>query len=886
MRLNNLQDILERDFGKLNIDQQPLASCIAGGLNPAFALRPYQQACFRYFQTYWEHPFPEKEAQPHLLFHMATGSGKTLIMAGLMLYLYTKGYRDFLFFVDSANIIEKTKDNFLNAVSHKYLFRDPLQIDGRQVHILPADNFQGAADGNIRLCLTTIQGLHAALNEPRENGLTYDDFNLRKVALISDEAHHINVATKRQRKLPAGQGDLAFTDGDFSDDWETTVMRILKSRPDNVLLEFTATEDFNNAAIAAKYKNKVLFDYSLKLFREDGFSKDIQVVQSDAAPIDRALQSLLLSQYKRKLFASVRQDIKPVILFKSKTIKDNKAFYDAFVETVRRLDAETLVRLRAKAEADVAEVFTYLDAQGISLENFALELKEDFSEDKLLLVDGNSISPEKQKALNRLESPESEYRAVFAVDMLNEGWDVLNLFDIVRLYNTRDGKAGKPGKTTMQEAQLIGRGARYMPFDTPDGNLPRDRRKFDSDHGNPLRMLETLHYHSVNNPSYIAELRTAMVRTGILPEKTVTQSLRLKPSFKKTACYRKGYVFVNRREAFRVNEELHSLGGAILARTFKVNLASGHMMVGSLLDGNTSPLDGNINDMTGSYRTVKLCDMGRNVIRAAINRLERFSFEKLQFVYPTLTSIREFIDSPNYLGGISVDISRDWTSGGELTQREKLQVCTEVLRQMEPMMAKGGTEYKGSLTFKPLPVHDLFKDRELKITVREDGDSEFGVSMREARRNELRMDLSEKEWHAYNDCFGTSEEKFFIKYMDSVYDRLREKYQDIYLLRNEKAFRLFSFKEGNAFEPDYVLLLKRPAAAENCYDYIQVFIEPKGAQLRLQDKWKADFLRKIRAEADVRFSTENAAFNVWGVPFFTESYRKEFDKAFREELGI
>lgn len=50
------------------------------------------------------------------------------------------------------------------------------------------------------------------------------------------------------------------------------------------------------------------------------------------------------------------------------------------------------------------------------------------------------------------------YRAVFAVDKLNEGWDVLNLFDIVRLYETRDGKNGKPGSGTIWEAQLIGRG--------------------------------------------------------------------------------------------------------------------------------------------------------------------------------------------------------------------------------------------------------------------------------------------------------------------------------------------------------------------------------------------------------------------------------------------
>ena len=47
---------------------------------------------------------------------------------------------------------------------------------------------------------------------------------------------------------------------------------------------------------------------------------------------------------------------------------------------------------------------------------------------------------------------------------LYEEYDVLNLFDIVRCYTTRDSKAGKPGKTTIAEAQLIGRGAWYFPF--------------------------------------------------------------------------------------------------------------------------------------------------------------------------------------------------------------------------------------------------------------------------------------------------------------------------------------------------------------------------------------------------------------------------------------
>ena len=112
---------------------------ITDNLNASFELRPYQVQAFENFITYFEGDSKEKPTQ--VLFHMATGSGKTLIMAGLMLYLYKKGYRNFLFFVNLSNIIEKTKDNFNNKASSKYLFSDEIVIDGERVAIKEVKNF-------------------------------------------------------------------------------------------------------------------------------------------------------------------------------------------------------------------------------------------------------------------------------------------------------------------------------------------------------------------------------------------------------------------------------------------------------------------------------------------------------------------------------------------------------------------------------------------------------------------------------------------------------------------------------------------------------------------------------------------------------------------------
>ena len=177
-----------------------LPQYIPDNLNPNFELRPYQTAAFENFITYFENDkLCQKTTQT--LFHMATGSGKTLIMAGLMLYLYKKGYRNFLFFVNLDNIVKKTEENFLNSASQKYLFADEIKIDGERVLVQKVSNFQSVDTDSINICFTTIQSLHSDLWNVKENSLSIDDFQDKKIVLISDEAHHLNADTKKVKKV-------------------------------------------------------------------------------------------------------------------------------------------------------------------------------------------------------------------------------------------------------------------------------------------------------------------------------------------------------------------------------------------------------------------------------------------------------------------------------------------------------------------------------------------------------------------------------------------------------------------------------------------------------------------------------------------------------------
>ena len=855
-----LQERLIEEFGKRYLDRVELPQYFSTSLSRV--LRPYQEDCFRYFTTYMSE-YDQRPLRPHLLFHMATGSGKTLVMAGAMLYLYEQGYRNFLFFVDSTNIVEKTRDNFLNPASDKYLFAQKIEINGKQIEINEVENFQGANPDCINFCLTTIQGLHTSLNTPRENSVTIDDFAEQQVVLIADEAHHINSETRDGGRQTAMNFDVGEANEETTN-WEQTVMRIFQSNDKNMLLEFTATADLTNPFIAEKYYDKIIFDYPLKRFREDGYSKDIEVVEADLAPIDRALQAVVMSQYKRKLFSTLGLNRKPVVMFKSKTIKENNEFLKTFVEAITHLKADKIAFLRGLACDDLQAAFRYFEEHGITDENLILELQEDFSEERLLLVDGNNITPEKQQHLNSLESPENDYRAVFAVDMLNEGWDVLNLFDIVRLYDSRDARGNKPGKTTMQEAQLIGRGARYFAFDDPQKPDMSGVRKYDDDMQNPLRVIEKLHYHSQHNPRYIQELHTALVETGIIAEQYIDVEENLKEEFKQSRLYQKGYIFKNEQREIEPEEKnVDGLSDAIRNKRYEVTMPTGQQKSGDIFGRYTS------SELTAQSRqTLKFSDLGEHVVRTAINRYAELHFDQLHRLFPSLTSIKMFMEDPRYLSRIMFTVSgaSDEIEPGKMSQKSKLYIATEVLRLIVPQLSAQEKQYKGTTEFKPHAVKLIFRDHKLRFENTHSGE-QIGKSMNDRYNTGYHLDLSVRNWYAYTDCFGTSEEKEMVKYIDLIYDKLREKYsEEVYLVRNELDFKIYNFEDGRPFAPDFVLFLRRKDGED--YDNLQIFIEPKGTHLLANDQWKEDFLNQIQGADIGQFCLKGEKFNIYGLPFF------------------
>jgi type III restriction enzyme len=839
-----LYEIFNNPFARKALAQVPIPNGISDNLK--FNIRPYQEEAFKRYLYTEQEDFDEKPKKPlHLLYNMATGSGKTMVMAGLILHLYEQGYRNFLFFVNSNNIIQKTKENFLNPQASKYLFTDKIVIDGKEVLIKEIDNFDEADDRNINIKFVSIQMLTSGLLlNVRENGLSFEDFEDRKLVLIGDEAHHNN-----------------------ADVWGDLVEKIHQMNFENILLEFTATLDYESQKIVEKYKDKVIYKYDLAQFRLDKYSKEINLIRSQYDEKERIIQALILNLYRQELATSNNVNLKPVILFKAKrTIAESEQNKVNFHKLIENFSEDQIEKIRKTSTVGIVQkAFEFFEQSGISTTEIVKRIQSNFREENCLSANNDKEAEKNQILLNTLEDENNPIRAIFAVQKLNEGWDVLNLFDIVRLYDGRDGRAGNPGKTTLSEAQLIGRGARYYPFTIEDGQ-DKFTRKYDDDVSNDLKTLEELYYHTKEDSKYISELKKALVDSGIYEddENLVKKQLTLKLEFKETDFYRDGQVFFNKKvpKSFDNVKSFADLG--VAKQNHRHTLSSGVGRMSSAFFEMENPTS---NEEVIKSRDIKLIDIPKHTVRFGLSQFPFFHFDHLTKFFPNIESLSNFIESQDYLAGLEITFRGTPDRVKNISNFDYLQALSGLLQGIESEIKSSSTEYEGSNYIKK-PVHEVFKDKEIR------------VNKYDERANGQEDLVANEPWYIYNANYGTSEEKQFVELFARRFEGLNQKFENIFLIRNERELRIYD-KQGRAFEPDFLLFCKQREGEQLTF---QVFIEPKGNGFIAKDKWKEDFLEEIRAEKKtIEIHTDK--YLITAVPFYNYANENEFKTTLENTLN-
>lgn len=848
---------IEDSFNTLFITPPEVPSYLEENLS--HELRPYQKNALSQF-IYTQESNVADISYNHLLFHMATGSGKTLVLAATMLYLYReKNKQNFVFFVNSDAIIKKTKDNLTNINSSKYLFkREGIIIDGTHIDIKLVDVFPTIQDpATIYLKLTTIQKLHLDLTEPRENTLTYESLEEKEIVLLADEAHHINSWTRRdKKKLNTAEAEERT--------WEKTVNKLLVMNPANRLLEYTATIDLTRDVLFEKYKDKIVYQYDLKRFMDDGYSKNVTLLRADEDDVGKMMNGILLSQYRRYIARDHGIDLKPVILFKSNTIAKSKEMNQALLDVIRQL---TVIKLKEMIERGYStyqydrntwgKMYNYY--KNMDLNKVFRDIKWDFSEANMLNANSSDfLSEDNALLLNSLEDLNNPIRAIFAVARLNEGWDVLNLFDIVRI---SEG-ASKTRKTTDSEAQLIGRGARYYPFEYR-GEKSYIRR-FDTV-SSDLKVIESLHYHTINDNEYIENLEKSLETANLQVKVDQYERLeaKIKDAFRNHDIFKTGKIYINKLIQ-TTEKDYNNLGKYDVLTSYDI------------------PFETTLEQQYGSNEVERAViqtheinwKVDRNYIQKAVQRNPFFHLSNLKEYVPSISSIDTFIDSSDFLGNLTLYISLP--SGlniNDIQPMERLSMVDRFFSHMEKKIRKNYMKERGTPVFEGIAFSKIINDYQVEL-------SKVNNNVSQMQQIVKSRNMRSHDWFVYDKAIVNGLESSFIDFISNYVGRLKRKYDEVYLIRNERKVKIVEIDGIRGFMPDFLLYLQD----ENCT--YQVFLEPKGDHLRHKDKWKEDFLTSLLTRNDVEVLSENEDVRLIGLKFYSETsnIKESFRNDFIEKL--
>ncbi|MCQ2648430.1 DEAD/DEAH box helicase family protein [Helicobacter pylori] len=800
-------------------------------------LRDYQKkAIHHYLEKRQSNP-----TQKHFMFEMATGSGKTLVMAGLILECCKQGYQNFIFFVNSTSILEKTKLNFTDSTSSKYLFSENININDENTEIKSINNLSESHENAINIYFSTIQGLFSLFTKAKENAITLEDLKDQKLVFLADEAHHLNTETKKK-----------LSGAEFSEkrNWESVVKLALEQNKDNLLLEFSATIP-NEKSVKDKYENLKVITYTLKEFSEDKFCKNIYSLSYENKELETRFLGACVSSLYKELLAQHHniENFKPCILFKSERIEDskeNQEYFNAFLENLSPLDLENF--FNDSRNAFFKDAKNFFDKQKYT-PNLAAFLQTKFKKSTQINTNNEKELEKGMLLLNSLEDRDNPKRVVFSVDKLNEGWDVLNLFDIVRLKN----KASQ--KDTTKEAQLIGRGARYYPFSFNDfkpNRIEFYQRKFDF--SNPLSALERLDYHAIYDSEFIAQLKNDLKKIGLgfVNENKEKQTIPLTPT-KHFKCY----------YASNTKDKNKNLFNKDYTDPVKVKLQSLHVPLFGFIvhEKKVDFKEENKSDKT-FYLPHALDKIPLNYFLKALN-LKNLDFKTLKkaFKKHAFNNKVEFIKE--YISPLKTNFHKNQKFDDN---KILLKLAVYIIENLKDTLLKEQDKYSVSAL-------------ELK---------EFETHNKSLSTSELEKDIPSYEWLLFKDMrkLDSDLERAFLNFINDNKEVLDKKFKEWCVLRNDHFTELKVFCNienspyyAQGFEPDFILFAQTHSdefLGFTCY------MEAKGEHLEPSNAWKKEFLETLE---NATLKSHNKKLHLKGLPFFTlnnKAVKSEFATAFNQ----
>jgi len=398
---------------------------------------------------------PSYDQYPLYAFKMATGSGKTFVMALSVVWQYFNHKKEnkddytskFLLIAGEKNVIydRLTRDFKDGKIFRKLPLIPPEWQEDFDLKIILKEDPIYTIPESV-LFLTNIQQLEQRQSKKKEveeyvdkvMGLPevynvsdiYQENRIKEVLtscpnimILKDEAHHIYSFEKAWKKI------LLSLHRNFISQYGKGI---------NMELDFSATPKTETGALFPW----IIVDFSLKEAIEMNIVKlPLKGMVKNAEEI---ASTKVVERYKAWIDAGIRR-------------------WREYKEKLKPLNKKPVLFFQCPENEEADEIFSYVNSAVPDLR------------DKVLLIHTDSTGevkkadlPKARKFAKTIDNPEPEknpYEAIVSTMMLNEGWDVRNVNVIVGLRSYRSKRKVLP-------EQVIGRGLRKM-FPEEDANVEK-----------------------------------------------------------------------------------------------------------------------------------------------------------------------------------------------------------------------------------------------------------------------------------------------------------------------------------------------------------------------------------------------------------------------------
>ncbi|MFC0559023.1 hypothetical protein ACFSUR_29300 [Halalkalibacter alkalisediminis] len=272
----------------------------------------------------------------------------------------------------------------------------------------------------------------------------------------------------------------------------------------------------------------------------------------------------------------------------------------------------------------------------------------------------------------------------------------------------------------------------------------------------------------------------------------------------------------------------------------------------------------------GSKRHEEQLGVSKTLLQKAIQRNTFYRFNNLKSYMPSISSMKQFIESKRFLGNLKINLSLpQGMDVQDLSSKEKLVLVERFLAYAEKNIRSNFMKERGTPVFEGVAFSKLIDDYVVEM-------NKINQKVSNVTQVVKTRNMRDHDWYIYDQAIVNGLESEMIDFVNDYVERLRTKYEEVYLIRNERKVKIVEIDGVRGFMPDFLLYLKD---ADFTY---QVFLEPKGDNLREHDQWKEDFLLSLSTRPDVEVLSENKNIRLIGIKFYSSD--RELKQAFREDF--